>query len=168
MRSTLVDRGVWTLDFGFWTWILDWTWAWQLLRLKYFILVTMYFIYNRHRVSLSLADIYVVCITVENLYSINQLTLLCLNLVTDFITEVVNKGKISETHKGWDTDFIGNPTITRVVFFPNHINQWVGRVVPLFRSFHSLHSWWLIRTTWPTSWLCDSKKIYRVCSGIFC
>ena len=25
--------------------------------------------------------------------------------------------------------FIGNPTVTRVVFFPNHINQRVGRVV---------------------------------------
>ena len=26
-------------------------------------------------------------------------------------------------------DIIGNPTVTRVVFFPNHINQRVGRVV---------------------------------------
>ena len=28
-----------------------------------------------------------------------------------------------------ENDFIGNPTVTRVVFFPNHINQRVGRVV---------------------------------------
>ena len=51
---------------------------------------------------------------------------------------------------------------TLVVFFPNHINQLVGRVVLInhhsFRSFHSLHSWWLIRTTLPTRWLMWFRK----------
>ena len=52
---------------------------------------------------------------------------------------------------------IGNPTVTRVVFFLNHINQRVGRVVLInhheWREWNDRNEWWLIRTTRPTSWL---------------